>query len=199
MNFFKKNFAIILAFTLPIILIIIVALSTYLPSLFISTNYNFLYAKCTNDNGYYRLNDCNDFLQRRYSVVNGRLIANSIDTNLDSNNDKILDINENYNIRFFLHDTKINEGREITFAEAQTLTLNNLLTSPDGVAITSHYDRNGGFFIFGGGSSSNDYYITKGGKSSRSKINLLSNGTTDYYQNNFHFIGWVMPGRVNND
>lgn len=192
-EFFKKNFAIVLAFVLPIALIAIIALSTYLPSLFLSTNYNFIYSSCTAGTNYYPYY-CNNYLQKRYSVVNGKMVVNAIDPTQDSDNDSIPDINENYTARIFLHDTKKNESREITLEEAQTLSLNGLLTSPDSVTVSSHYDRGVDFFfIFDGGSSSYGYYLTKG--KSRSKLNLINRDDLYYYRDNFQFIGWVLPGR----
>ncbi len=193
-EFFKKNFAIVLAFVLPIALIAIIALSTYLPSLFLSTNYNFIYSSCAEGTNYYPYY-CNDYLQKRYSAVNGKLVVNAVDPAQDSDKDGIPDINENYTARIFLHDTKKNESREITLEEAQMLSLNGLLTSPDGVTVSSHYDRGGGdfFFIFGGGSSSYGYYLTKG--KSRSKLNLVNRDDRYYYRDKFQFIGWVLPGR----
>ena len=73
----------------------------------------------------YRYNNCNNYIQKRYSVVNNKIVINNIDPTLDSDNDKIPDINENYTTRIVLHDTEKNESREITFEEAQILTLNN--------------------------------------------------------------------------
>jgi len=195
-EFIKKNFAILLAFILPILLIIIVALSTYLPSLFISTSYNFIYTSCTDGKNYHYPYYCDNYLQKRYSVVNNKLVINSIDPTQDSDNNKIPDINENYTARIFLHDTKKNESREITMDEAQMLTLNNLLTSPDGLTVSSNYNYTGGgdFFFFGGGGySSYGYYLTKG--KNKKKINLINSTDQYYYQNNFQFLGWVLPGR----
>ncbi len=194
MEFIKKNFAILLAFILPIVVIAAVALSVYLPSLFLSTSYNFVYTSCIDGTNYYSYN-CDNYLQKRYSVVDNKLVANTVDPTLDSDNDKIPDINENYTARIFLHDTEKNESREITLEEAQRLTLNSLLTSPDGVTVSSYYDRSGGdfFFIFGGGSSSYGYYLTKG--KSKSKLNLINDTDQYHYRNNFQFIGWVLPGR----
>lgn len=190
-EFIKKNFAILLAFILPIALIIIVALSTYIPSLFLSTNYNFVYTSCTEGRGYYPY--CDNYLQQRYSVTDSKLIINPIDPTLDSNRDGVLDINENYTARIFLHNTKKNESREITLEEAQTLTLSSLLTSPDSVTVSSSYDRGVGFlFIFDGGSSYG-YYLTKG--KSKDKLNLINSDQRYYYRNNFQFIGWVLPER----
>ncbi len=192
-EFLKKNFALLLAFILPVALIVIVALSTYLPSLFLSTNYNFIYSSCTDGSNYYSYR-CDNYLQKRYSVVSNKLVVNDVDPNQDSDGDTILDINENYTARIFLHDTKKNESREITLEEAQTLSLSGLLTSSDGVTVSSHYDRSGGdFFIFGGSSSSYGYYLTKG--KSRDKLNLINRDDQYYYRDNFQFIGWVSPGR----
>ena len=146
---------------------------------------------------YYYPYYCNNYLQKRYSVADNKLVVNPVDLAQDSNKDGVPDYNKNYDYtaRIFLHDTKKNESREITLAETQTLSLNSLLTSPDGVTVSSHYDRNGSdfFFIFGGGSSSYGYYLTKG--KSRSKINLINSTDQYYYRNNFQFVGWVLPGR----
>lgn len=191
-EFIKKNFAILLAFILPIALIAIVALSTYLPSLFLSTDYNFVYSSCTDGTNYYPY-QCGNYLQKRYSAVNNKLVVNSIDPAQDSDRDGVPDINENYTARIFLHDTKKNESREIALEEAQTLTLNSLLTSPDGVTVSSNYDRGADFFFLFDGGSSYGYYLTKG--KSRSKLNLINRESRYYNRDNFQFIGWVLPRR----
>lgn len=196
-EFLKKNFAVLLAFVLPILLIVIVALSTYLPSLFLSTSYNFVYTACTDGRDYYYPYYCDTYLQKRYSVVNNKLVEYPVDLTIDSNKDGVPDFNGKYTARIFLHDTKKNESREITLEEAKLLTLNNLLTSPDGVTVLSNYSYSGGgdfFFLFGGGGRENyGYYLTKG--KSKSKLNLINNSDRYYYQNNFQFLGWVLPGR----
>lgn len=195
MEFLKKNFAILLAFILPIVLIAVVALSTYLPSLFLSTSYNFIYTSCADGTNYYYSYNCNHYLQKRFSVVGKKIVANTVDPTLDSDKNTVPDINEKYSARIFLHDTAKNESREITLEEAQTLTLHSLITSPDAVTVSSSYDRKSGspFYIFGGSSSSFGYYLTKG--KSRDKLNLINNTDQNYYRNNFQFIGWVLPGR----
>ena len=191
-EFWKKNFALVLAFVLPIALIVIVALSTYLPSLFLTTNYDFIYTSCTNGTTYYAY-QCDSYLQKRYSVVNKKIVVNQVDLTQDLNKNGVPDTNEKYTDRIFFHDTKKNESREITLEEAQAMTLDSLLTSPDGVTVSGYYNRGGDFFIFGGGSSSYGYYLMKG--NSRSKLNLINTTDQYYYQNNFQFMGWVLPGR----
>lgn len=192
-EFLKKNFALVCAFALPILLIIIITLTTYLPSVFISTKYNFIYTVCFDGRNYYSYN-CNDYLQKRYSVADDKLVINPIDTAQDLDKNGIPDYKQSYSDRIFLHDTEKNESREISLKEAQALSLSGLLTSPDNITVSSHYDRTPDeFFFFGGGSSSYGYYLTKG--NNRSRINLINSVDPYYYQNNFQFIGWVLPGR----
>jgi hypothetical protein len=191
MKFIKQNIVILIAFSLPILLIIGVALSIYIPSLFLSTKYNFVYIICAENN--YRYNNCNNYIQKRYSVVNNRIVINNIDPTLDSDNNTIPDINENYTTRIILHDTEKNESREIAFEEAQTLTLNNFEKSPDGVAVTGNWSGGGDFFIFGGSSSTYGYYLTRG--EIKKKLNLIYSSDQYYYRDSFQFIGWVLPGR----
>jgi hypothetical protein len=191
MKFIKQNIVILTAFALPILLIIGVALSVYLPPLFLSTKYNFVYIMCAESK--YRYNNCNNYIQKRYSVVNNKIIINNIDPTLDSDNDKIPDINENYTTRIILHDTEKNESREISFEEAQTLTLNNFEISPDGVTVEDDYSGGSDFFIFGGSSSTYGYYLAKG--EIKTKLKLIYDYDHYYYRDNFQFIGWVLPGR----
>jgi hypothetical protein len=188
-DFLKKNGIILLAFLLPIVVIAGVALSVYLPSAFLNTDYNFVYTSCTDGQRYYS-SPCDSYLQKHYEVIEGTLTVKPVDLTQDLNKDGVPDFSGKYTDRIFYHDTAKNESREISLTEAQTLTLSSLLTSPDGVTVSGHYSRSGGdFFPFGGGSSSYGYYLTKG--KARSKLNLINTTDQYYYQNNFQFIGWV--------
>jgi hypothetical protein len=199
-EFIKKNFVLLLAFALPVVLVVAVALSTYLPSMFISTDYNFVYALCDDDYHYGSYN-CADYLRERYTVKEGKLVENVVIANIlpdgnEDNRQEKIDPHRQEMIsahRIFLHNTEKNESREITIEEAQTLTLQDLLTAPDGVTVSSHYDNDVDVFPFFSGSSSYGYYLTKG--KSRSKINLINYNDRYYYRNSFQFIGWVLPGR----
>ncbi len=192
-EFMKKNAIMVIAFALPVVLVAVVALSTYLPSLFFSTDYNFLYSSCTEGAGSYSY-DCNNYLQNRYTVVNNALAVNPIDPLQDADKNGVPDVKKNYTVHIFLHDTRKNESKEITFEEAQRLQLDGLLTSPDGVTISNDYERGADFFFIFGGNSSYNRYLTKG--RSKSKLNLINPDDQYYYRNNFQFIGWVLPGRT---
>ena len=190
-DFAKKNTALFLAFLLPVLLIVIVALSVYLPSRMVSTQYNFLYATCADGDNYYRYS-CNTYLGQRYDVVGGNIVVKDINPTLDANRNGTPDSKEVVTTRIFLHDTSKNESREITLEEAQSLKLSDLLTSPDGATVSSGSERNADFlFLFGGGSSYG-HYLSKGG--SKRKLDLI-NDDQYYHQKNFQFLGWVLPGR----
>lgn len=178
----------LLAFAFPLLLIIIIAASTYLPSLFLSTDYDFVYATCGNGSGYYEY-DCRNFLNDRFAVENGQLTLKPIDPYKDSDRDGTPDMSESYVTRIFRHNTGANESREITLEEAKALSINGLATSPDGVSVQRGYDRGTDFFIFFNTSSDYGYYLTKGEK--RQKLNLVIDDDRYYYRDNFKFIGWV--------
>ncbi len=189
---FKKNFAVILAFLLPLVLIVVVALTVYLPSLFVSTEYSFVYSTCV-DNGYsyscgYNYNYNN---QKRYSVVNGSLSVTEIDPNQDLDKNGVPDQKQWTGPRLFIYDTKTSQSREITEQEALGFRYSGLMTSPDGITLSNGYDYNGGVFPFSFGSGSYDYYFVKG--KAKKKLNLFgADSNRYYYQNGFQFIGWVL-------
>lgn len=188
-EFIKRNYTLVLAFLIPIAFVAVVALSTYLPSAFLSTNYDFVYATCSNGTDYYSYG-CDGYLEGRYSVTEGRLVLNEIDPDQDSDRDGVQDINENHHVHLFFHDPDTNESKEITLEEAQALRFSGLLTSPDGVTVSDHYDRGSDLlFIFDGGYSSYGYYLTKG--ESRKELSLIHNGDGSY-RDNFAFIGWIL-------
>ncbi len=188
--FLRKNLILLVAFSLPILLIVLIALSAYIPSLFVSTNYNFVYAVCTGSSGNYYPYRCDEYLQKRYSVVSGQLVVNEVDVTIDSDNDGVPDFTEDYTARLFLHDTETNESREIPLEEAQSLSLNELITSPDGVSVTSAYDSGTDFLLVFNGGSAYGYYLVKG--NAKRSLNLLNGDSRYSYQDNFKFIGWVV-------
>ncbi len=191
-EFLKQNIVIVLAFSFPFVLIIGAVISIYTPSLFVKTNYNFIYTFCTNQSYY----SCDTTLPKKYTVENGKLMIHeqgslgSTTSAIDTYRNSIPGVQE-YPARLFLHDTKTNTSREITKEEAVSLTLDGLLTSPDGASISGRSDRNGGDFLFFGGESTYNYYLMKAGHGA--KLSLIQNDGS-YYKNNFEFIGWVVPG-----
>lgn len=186
-QFLKQNLTLVLAFLLPLLLIFIVALNAYFPSFFFKTEYDFVYAACDDTNYDYPYG-CEAYAKSIYAVENGKLVVKTVDPQQDTDKDTIPDVDENYTVRLFLHDTEQNESKEITIDQAQQLEFSTLLTSPDEVTITDGYSSGPDFFIFDGGSSYG-MYLTKG--KLRSKLNLIHDDRY-YIRKNFHYIGWVL-------
>ena len=185
----NKPILIGVAFLLPLMFIVIVFLSSYVPSIRLSTDYNFVYATCSEGIRPYYYN-CSNYLNAKYAVENGTLQELPIPPELDSDNDDIPDINENYRTRLFIHNTELDESREITLDEARQLNLRDLITSPDGVAVEWESSRRNGFFLFYNGSSNNGYYLTKG--NAHKRLSLINDSDRSYYRDDFEFIGWII-------
>jgi hypothetical protein len=188
-KFIKNNLSLIVAFSLPIALILVVVVATYSPFSSVETGYNFIYSSCDNGTGGYSYG-CLDHMKALFSVRDDKLVMNKINPNKDSDRDNIPDIEENYHVRIFLHDTEKNESREVKFEEAKNYKIiSDTITSPDGVNVSGKYDRGPEVFPIIDTHSSYDYYLTKG--KGRKKLNLINRDSRYYYRDNFRFIGWL--------
>lgn len=186
----KRAILLAVAFLLPLIFILVVFVTTYIPSRSLSTDFDFVYATCTEGRTPYNYY-CSNYLQNFYAVENSRLVEMDIPDDLDSDNDGVLDRNENYQTRLFLHDTELNISEEISLIEAQRLTLDDRMTSPDGVAVEWQFASGGNFFPFVRYSSRYGYFLTRG--SARQELELINESQRPYYLNDFMFLGWVIP------
>ena len=106
MEIIKKNITLVLGISIPILMILFVAGSIYLPGLFIKPHFNFLYASGYDSYYYYN----NGY---QYSVQNDKLIKNEIKQ----------PENQNYTPprveqKLYLYDVAKNESKEISFAQA---------------------------------------------------------------------------------
>lgn len=186
----KRGLLLAVAFLLPLVFVMVVFVSTYIPSRTLSTDYNFVYAICSEGRAPYSYY-CSNHLHNLYTIENGRLTENEIPADLDSDNDGVIDRNENYRTRLFLHNNTSNSSEEISLTQAQRLTLDDRLTSPDGVAVEWQYTSGGNFFPFVRYSSNYGYFLTRGNASK--EIDLVNESPRSYYQNDFMFLGWVIP------
>jgi len=177
------------AFLLPPFFIAVVFFISYIPSIRLSTDYDFVYATCSEGSNPYSYN-CSNYLNSMYAVDSGTLRVETVPPDLDSDRDTIPDVDENYRTRLFFHDTEANESREITLQEAQNYGLSELITSFDNVAVEWEASRNNSFFLFYDTRSRNGYYLTRG--SVRQELNIIGNNERYYYRDDFLFLGWVI-------
>jgi hypothetical protein len=163
----KKNIPLIVGISIPILMILFVAGSIYLPSLFVKPSYNFLYLLGASCYG------------QPYSVVNGKLEQNDVK------------YPANYNPpaqpELFIYDATKDQSQQISFADAQNLNLDSTNQSPDGFEVVSGNSGGGDYFPFYFGPSNyNDGWYLKGHNIDK-KINIQTVG--NYY--NFTFLGWI--------
>jgi len=173
MEIIKKNITLVLGISIPILMILFVAGSIYLPGLFIKPHFNFLYV--SGDDYYYN--------QQQYSVQNGKLVKSEIKQ----------PENQNYNpprgeSKLYVYDVAKNESKEISFLETQNLNLDSSVKSPDDFEVV-YGSRGDGFFpfFFWSERDYNTRYLS--GHNVSKKLNLQLNGSS--YYNNFRFIGWI--------
>jgi len=166
----KKNITLVIGISIPILMIIFVAISIYLPGFFVSPKFNFLYV--SGDDYYY-------YDQYQYSVQNGELMKNEIKKPENRSYEPIKEV------KLYVHDVAKNKSREITFEEARSLNLDSNVKSPDGFEIA--YGSHSGSFLFSGGSDYGVRYLT--GNNISKKLDLQLAGSS--YYNNFRFIGWI--------
>lgn len=173
MNFLKKNFTLIAGISIPILMVVVIALSIYLPSLFgVQPGFSFLYQSGGN---YYGKWD--------YIVSNGRLTREEIirKNDLDYYNPKVSDP------KLYIYDVSKNASREISFEDAQNLQINSNILSPDGFELSYGSNGDGVFPLFFGGSRDYNSRYLKGHGIAK-KINLQYPTGNSY---DFSFIGWI--------
>ncbi|MDZ7726218.1 MAG: hypothetical protein U5L75_01390 [Candidatus Campbellbacteria bacterium] len=184
-EFFKGNTVIVLALLLPLLLVLVIFLTTYLPYFSLSSDYNFVYATCENNTRHEPGTlSCDEYLDERFSIVNKRISDNELDEPQDE---------EGFQVRFFMHNTSTNESREIAFEEARSYELSSLLTAPDGVSFSGpEYDGGVSFFLFYDSNSSSGYYLTKGGRRQKQNLINVNANYRGYYGDGFRFMGWIL-------
>jgi len=169
----KKNISLIVGISIPILMIIFVAASIYLPGIFVKPQYNFLYVSGPDAYSYRNLID-------GYSVQDSKLIKNNV---LQVGTDNPIP-SATY---LYVYDVVKNKATEISLADAQKLTLDSSITSPDGFEVV-YGTKGGDFLLFDGGRTDYNTRYLQGHNVSK-KLNLKLNG--DLYYRNFRFLGWI--------
>jgi len=166
----KEGISLIIGISIPVLMILFVAASIYLPRLFVRPKFSFVYTVGSNFGKYYFVRD----------------------QHLDEKDIKYPDYyTSRAENKIFLYDIEQDESREIPYTYAAKLRLNSKERSPDGFRIT-YGTRTGGFFPFFF-FSDRDYwtlYIQGHGLSRKLNIRLEEN----YFQK-FRFLGWVLKNK----
>lgn len=168
MNTLKRNGAVWLAVAIPVVVIAAVALSIYLPRLFVHPTTDFVYVV---DDTHYTGDSSAD-----YSVVGGRIVEAPMAAFGSSTRG-----------RLYRYDVKADRAQSLTLAQAQALTVDPTSTSPDGFRVVYADGSGGGLFSFGGDGGAAAVYLD--GRGVRLRLDLPVGRS--YEPNGFHFIGWT--------
>lgn len=166
----RKNSTLIIGIAIPILMIVFVGLSIYLPALFATPpQFSFLYSS----------GDTYDYAWD-YRVVGNKL--QRIPRNVD----------RKYAVpgepTFYLYDIKKQESSQLTFEQTQKLKLDQSTVSPDGYSVVRGNGGDGFFPFDFNGSNYNSFYLR--GHNTSHKITVK---TSDGNYWNFRFLGWVLP------
>ena len=167
--FKKKDIPLILGFSIPILMILFIIVSIYIPGFFLHPKYNFLYST---DGNYYN--------SQVYIVDHGYLIQNTQPTS---------DSNRSYpNPQLYIHNVITNKSTAISFQAAQVIRLDSSSESLDGYKLENGNQGDGFFPFFWYDKEYNTEYLI--GHNTSEKLDLKSNSSN--YYNAFHFLGWIM-------
>ncbi len=187
----KSNIPLVIGLLLPVLMILFVAGSIYLPSLGekAQPQYDFLYGVDTSYGapGTYQ-----------YFVRGGKLMREENPEYMLNEPGSTRPIPAKPlkapvdNARLYVHNVQTNESREITFEEAELLSLDYSMKSPDGFEMRQNHGGGSMFTEMFGGYRGNDYgkrYLIGNGSS----VELNLKGSTEpYFYTPFQFFGWVM-------
>ena len=175
----KPNISLIVGIAIPILMVIFVAVSIYVPGLFIKPTVNFLYVNGNNDSY-----SCAWVYETHGGVVTRIEQPNSLkDPGY---------IRSDCEQELYVYDVEKNESLPITFEEAQRLRLDESPISSDGFELVRGNSGGGDFlFLFDMGRDYNSVYL-KGHNVSR-KANIRPSGDVEYTYLNYQLLGWIIP------
>ncbi len=180
----KKNFPLIFGISIPIVMVLFVAASIYLPTLFAKPHSNFLYASGIDYPSAYPGDYVNP--QYQYSVQNGMLQKDPI-KQVQSGKYQFPPLVQAAP-KLYIYDVSKNENTEISFGDAQKLILDPNSKSPDGFEIVAKNNNDGFFpFFWGGNSYYNARFLKGHGFSKKLDLRL----ETVPYPYAFNFLGWI--------
>mgnify|MGYP001618316077 CR=1 FL=1 len=180
---FRPNAPLLIGIGLPVLMVILVGASIYLPGMFAKKPaHNFVYSVPANSYSYYGPGSA------AYAVENGMLVEKPTPNSVQAEMAQTGVAPTKPSL--YLHDVAANKSRAITFDEAAALSLDGNNESADGFSVING-GYGGGFFpIFGLSDSGGQKYYLKKGNYSR-ELNLSQNSSNRYDYHMFQFIGWV--------
>lgn len=210
----KENLPVIIAIALPVLLVLAVALSVYVPNIGARPQYDFLYTQTSWPYSYSHNGSQCTIYKNYYEIENGKVVlrpANATSTlnpkssymdpamvaypAASSRISPAFDPCQGYSriVRkdspeLYIYKSASDETSVISYEDVSKLTLADGLVSPDGFSISSGYRSSGIFDIFDGGSN---YELVAQKKNKRVRLSIPDADLYMYGDRSFGFIGWI--------
>jgi hypothetical protein len=189
----NKYMPLIVAITLPVVFMIVLAFVILVPNMSIKPTHNFVYTTFSEKQIYdaYAYGYGQIQYKNTYDIKNEKIILKPLIFQKPIVNPNTVPqptfVYEDAP-KLYYYDVQAQTSREISFEEASTLTFQKGPSSPDGYIVTRDYSNSTGIFDLVGSNNSTGYVITKGnGKKILSGIVA----DTQYYGNEVTIIGWI--------
>lgn len=163
--FKHKNTPFILALALPLLMILLVAISIWVPPMFYTPKYNFIYSV---DTQYYG---------SEYLVVEQKRLVDHTPVEYIGTQQ----------VQLYHYDVKSDTSTPISFIDAQKYALLDSEESPDGYKVVSGHNNEGFFPFYWGGNFNGETYMVN--NFSSKKLKVIKNSIRNYEP--IHFLGWI--------
>lgn len=179
-----SSISLIVGLSIPVLMVIGIALAIIIPARSIHPETDFIYAL-----GQYPTSvqiENGTQIQHSYTIKNKQIT----DTTLTISDKQLIapyPYQQTSIPRFYIHHTVTDTNDELTFEEVAKLSLSDDTLSPDGFTMTYGTTSGGMFpFYYEGGSDQSTAYLSK--NSGSKKINVITKNNREQ----FSFVAWVL-------
>lgn len=176
----KQNIPLIAGLLIPVLMVVFVAASIYLPKRSLNPQYDFLYTTESYPSYTERVGD--SYVSHRY-YVDGDTLAEETAPLPTKDGYYSADLKKPM---FYRYDVKTNTSTKLTLEDAKKLKLNDARKSPDGLEVVHGSNTGGVFpFFFFDENNYNTVYLKQGNASRKLDI------TADNRYPGITFIAWI--------
>ena len=193
----RQNLPAIIAISLPILLVLVIALLTMLPNLGPKPQYDFLFVK-EPTRSHYEGSSCVVY-SHYYDTEEGKLVKKPYAVSVFDKKEVAepcygySQIKQEEVPQLYVYKT-INEiVFPVTFEQASQVETQGETISPDGYTVSKRMLNRGILELFGG--SNDGVFISK--KNQHIKIEIDEIDVSSYYNDDFNFITWISPNSPN--
>ncbi|PIR85546.1 hypothetical protein COU15_00420 [Candidatus Kaiserbacteria bacterium CG10_big_fil_rev_8_21_14_0_10_45_20] len=169
----KETFSLMIGIAVPLVFVLIVIISSLLPSLLVKPQHDFVFS--VNNDGYYGV--C---FENEFAIVDGRL--SSVPNTVKCRQGATMQANP----PLYYYSVEADTVKKISLADVADTAFVAGPSSPDGYTVTFEYG-NYSFGIFGGGGGTEGYFI--GNQKGKKRLEGISAITR--YNSDIQVVGWV--------